>query len=299
MTVIKPPSSPQVPSTLPTTETGQPKLTPQSPQPSTPSLDMDDVFDSSSLPGQSTGESQQPAKPLMKPSSIAGATQPPTITVTAPPVPPAIDAVLLNALPEQDPSRLQVPVDQRIGEAKANLAEILDALGSHPELTETHERLESALKELTTKHALHEHQLALHETPSTGPGSELRLESSRIQSETSEIESEITELKEQLELLQDPVKHERLSSKSKALLAKLNDFPSINTDFQQAYAAFVKDYGDEVANSHNLSQNVGVLRHNVDVLKKNGENLDSQRNHMRKLLNRPISSREFKRLESD
>ncbi|MEC9466314.1 MAG: hypothetical protein VX834_11040 [Myxococcota bacterium] len=296
MTVIKPPGQPPIQPTG--TETPpEPRALPSQPEPAKPTTPGDhDAYQAKS--GASPLESHSPPQSLVKPSEHVGVIKPPVITVTGPISPPAIDASLLNALPEQDPNKLQVPIDRRLDEAKANLTTILEALKGQPPLIETHDRLTGELEALAMKHSLHAHQIDIHDANSNGPASHLSVESSRIQSETSELEAEISLLQEQIELTKNPTKYERLSSKSRALLAKLKDFPAIDTNFQQAFSAFVSDYGAEVAESHNLAQNIDVFRHNVDILKQNGKHLEDQRDHMRELLDRPMSAREFKRIEN-
>ena len=157
----------------------------------------------------------------------------------------------------------------------------------HPQLEPQHKSLTTSLENLVQRHAHHVHQTEIHTVSGTADSGVLDVEGARIQSETEELEGEIALLTEQLEILSDPVKHERLSSKARALLARLPSFPAIDTDFQQAYTSFVRDYGDETAAAHNLTQNIEVLQHNAEVLKKNGEHLEGQREHMKSMLEQP------------
>ena len=119
----------------------------------------------------------------------------------------------------------------------------------------------------------------------------------RIQSETEELEGEIALLTEQLEILSDPVKHERLSSKASALFARFLQFPQSIQTFSkptQALSETLETKQPPPTTSLKISKS---LQHNVEVLKKNGEHLEGQREHMKSMLEQPLSARNLARLE--
>ena len=296
MSVIKPPASPSTPALPQLPDPAKPE-SPQGPT-STPPQGPVDQLEEAQAPGSTRPSIPDATLGLAKPKS--GEQAVPTITVTTVPDPSNSDIAALNLPPspqDADPNRLSVPVDTRISEAKANLATILEALGKHPQLKERHEELSVALDQLVNRQAHHKHQSETISDPSPEQKTSLDLSQARIQSETEEIEGEITLLTEQLEILNDPVKHERLTAKARALLARLPAIPTIDTDFQQAYTSFVRDFGEETAQAHNLTQNIDVLRHNVEVLQKNGEHLEAQRDHMKEMLEKPLSPRNYQRIE--
>jgi len=296
MSTIKPPLTP-TPQQLPAK--AEVEQTSKTHRPTPPTIDKPvDTLENPSHTPQSLNHSRSNTVGLNRPD-VASASVP-SIKVTTVPDLSATDLDALNLTPAQDstdPNKLSVPLDTRINDAKANLSTILDALGKHPQLEPQHKNLVTSLESLIERHAHHCHQTEIQTVSGSPEPGTLAVEGARIQSETEELEGEIALLTEQLEILSDPVKHERLSSKAKALLARLPSIPTIDTDFQQAYTSFVRDFGDETAAAHNLTQNIEVLQHNVEVLTKNGKHLEGQRAHMKSMLEKPLSARNLGRLE--
>ena len=295
MSTIKPPIAPSVPTSPPTETQIKPEAQPSSPPIQSTPLDG---IDSRPQTNAQTTETPSRADGLQRPTPKENAI--PTIQITAAPDPVVNGLDIFASSSESvssDPNRLAVPIDDRLSEAKANLSNILEALGKHPQLKDDYLRISDALEKLEIKEAEHQHRSASAQNGPTSENVNLSRAEARIQSETEEIESEIAILSEELEILSDPVKHERLSSRAQALLRKLPSMPALDSEFRQAYAGFVQDFGEESAAKHQLGQNHQVLQHNANVLQKNGEHLEAQRDHLKDLLSKPLTRQDIARVE--